>query len=109
MRRSEFRLATICRYSWRLAACPGGLGDGAVWSHATAGYQLGLIKSAPPLIHLTVPLARRVRAQPGLWGKQLRLIAQDALKGSDSLLEVNYVRNVERRHAAPRQHPPALV
>lgn len=35
------------------------------------------------------------------WGKQLRLIAQDALKGSDSLLEVNYVCNVERRHRLP--------
>ncbi len=144
-------------------------GPTATWSHATAAYQLGLRKTSPAGLDVSIDATRRVRDQPGLrihrvtrlgerrlagltpprvtgahsvidqlaerpslaralalvadscqsrrvslddiltashsrphrWGAELRAMAGDTLRGSDSILEVMYVRDVELRHRLP--------
>jgi very-short-patch-repair endonuclease len=56
--------------------------------------QAGQVSAADISRALSV---RRVR-----WGRELRRALGSTLDGSDSLLEVRYVRDVERRHGLPR-------
>ena len=41
-------------------------GPGAVLSHASAAVELGLVRSVPPLVHVTVPWTRRVADHDGV-------------------------------------------
>ena len=141
-------------------------GEGAALSHQTAAEVLGFRGRPDPLIHVTIPSARRVRKQPGLvihradrsvarvplpvvsaaetvldltdvatclddvlgwvargcafrtspdqvrramagrlrlrWRRDLRVALGDVADGAASVLELRYVRDVERRHGLPR-------
>lgn len=146
-------------------------GSGALWSHATAAEQWGLLRPGDDdLVDLLIPRNRRVKRQPGLrlhysdaaefrrapdvipprvtaahavvdrvhdcrafdsalavvadscqtgrvslddvlaslssrkvrWGRELKAASSSYLQGSDSLLEIRYVRDVERAHGLPR-------